>query len=717
MRFAMIRPMSLQPFFEPGSVAVVGASSDPSSVGHAVLRNLLYGTMHGPEDRDRGFPGTVYPVNLGGGEILGRAVHESLASIGEPVDLMVVAIPPKYIPELMTEAGALGIGHAIVISAGFSEMGEEGRELQQTMVERARAAGVRIVGPNCLGILRPKSGLNASFAEAPPPEGPIGLLSQSGALITGVISYALQERFGLSTAVSLGAKADVEDDDVLEWLAGDDETRCVALYVESLPEPREFLRRAEELTRTKPVVALKGGATEAGARAASSHTGSLAGSLAAYRAGFAQSGVAMAESIGDFVTWSRALAYQPPASGRRVAILTNAGGPGVLSADAAGRRGLELADLSEATFSALDEVLPRIWSRNNPVDVIGDATAERYREALKILGRAEEVDGIVVILTVQAMTETKATAEAIVAAHDDSSWTKPVVCSFLGLLGTEEGAMLDAAGIPELNLPEQAVSAMSALVRRGEWLRRGPASSPAKLPHPAPDLERARTLVDAARSAGQENLDLDRARAVLEAAGIRYNRSVTVEEAEEAAEAAESIGYPVVVKLVSPDVVHKSDVGGVQLDVVGKDGVRKACAEIRERVAAHDPDARITGFTVEEQVSGTEVIVGVSRDPDFGPLLMVGMGGIFVEVYEDVAFRLVPLSRRDALEMIGEIQAQPLLDGARGRPKLRREELAEILLRVSELVESVPEIREIDVNPLVITPEGLVAIDARVIAE
>ncbi|MDX1632268.1 MAG: acetate--CoA ligase family protein, partial [Thermoanaerobaculia bacterium] len=704
-------------FFEPASVAVVGASSDPGSVGHAVLRNLLYGSTHGPESRENGFPGPVYPVNPGGGEILGQRVFESLSAIGEPVDLMVVAIPPKHIPGLMTEAGGAGIGHAIVISAGFAEMGEGGKELQRTMVERAREAGIRIVGPNCLGILRPKSGLNASFAESQPPEGAIGLLSQSGALITGIISYANQERFGLSAAVSLGAKADVEDEDVLEWMAGDDETRCAALYVESFPEPRKFLERAEEMARTKPVVALKGGATEAGAKAASSHTGSLAGSLAAYRAGFAQSGVAMADSIGDFVAWSRALAYQPPAPGRRIAVLTNAGGPGVLSADAAGRRGLELARLSEPTFSDLDGVLPRIWSRNNPVDVIGDAGADRYREALNILGRAEEVDGIVVILTVQAMTEPKATAEAIVEAHDDPSWTKPVVCSFLGLLGTEEGRILDAAGIPELNLPEQAVSAMGALARRGQWLRREPAPAPPELPHPAPDLDRARELVTDARAADQENLDLDRARAVLEAAGIRYNRSVTVSEAAEAPAAAESIGYPVVVKAVSPDVVHKSDVGAVRLDLVDEEEVRTACDEIREAVASHDPEARITGFTVEEQVSGTEIIVGVSRDPDFGPLLMVGMGGIFVEVYEDVAFRLVPLSRRDALEMVGEIEAQPLLDGARGRPKLRRGELAEILIRVSELVGAVPEIREIDVNPLVITEDGLVAIDARVIVE
>ena len=707
--------MSLDEFFAPRSVAVVGASSEPSSVGYALLRNLLFGSMHGEENRDAGFPGPVHPVNPKGGEILGQTVQESLSAVGQSIDLIVIAIPPKYIPGVVEEAGGLGIGHAIVISAGFAEMGEEGRSLQREMAERARAAGVRLIGPNCLGVLRPSERLNASFAESQPPAGPIGLLSQSGALITGIISLARQERFGLSAAVSLGAKADVEDEDVLEWFADDDETRCVGLYVESFPEPRRFLDRARELSDRKPVVALKGGTTAAGAKAASSHTGSLAGSGAAYRAGFAQSGVQVAESIGDLMAWTRALAFQPPASGDRIAIVTNAGGPGVLSADAADRHGMRLAELSTDTFEKLDGVLPAVWSRNNPVDVIGDATPERYRDAINAIGQADEVDGVVVILTVQAMTDPAATARAILEAHSDPSWRKPIVCSFLGLMGTEAGAMLDEAGVPDLNLPEQAVSAMGALVRRGAWLRREPAEPPSSVPHPDADLERARELVGEARELGQENLDLARARGVLEAAGIRYNRSANVADEAEAVEAAETIGYPVVVKAISADIVHKSDVGAVQLDVVGEDGVREACATIRRRVAEHQPDARITGFTVEEQVSGTEIIVGVSRDPDFGALLMVGMGGIFVEVYQDVTFRLVPPTRRDALEMIGEIRAQALLDGARGRPRLDRDELAEIVLRISALVQAIPEIREIDVNPLVITDSGLVAIDARVV--
>ena len=706
----------LDNFFHPSSVAVVGASSDPAKVGYALLRNLLYGSIRGAEDRSVGFAGDIYAINPKGDEILGQRVYTSVREIGAVPDLIVVAIPPKYIVDLLEEAGEIGVKNAIIISAGFAEMGAEGKRLQDQLVETARAHGMRLIGPNCLGVIRPKMQLNASFAESPPPAGHIGVLSQSGALITGIISYAHRERFGLSAAVSLGSKADVEDEDVLRWYASDDETRAVALYVEAFTEPSEFLRAATSLAMSKPVVAIKGGTTAAGAKAASSHTGSLAGSMAAYRAAFAQSGVLQAGNLSEFLGWSRALACQPPATGRRLAIVTNAGGPGVLSADAAGRYGVQLAELSSETLEELNGVLPSVWSHNNPVDVIGDATPDRYRDALNILGRAPEVDGIVVIMTVQAMTDPLETAKAVVQAHDDDGWAKPLCCSFIGLLGTETGSYLDARGIPEFNIPEDAVGAMSALMRRGEWLARTEPAAVELVRHPEPDLPRAQAVLAEAIADGQTNLDLARATRVLESAGLRYNASATATDEDEAIREAGKIGYPVVIKLISPDVVHKSDVGGVVVNVIDEAGVREACSSIRERVESHQPGAIITGFTVEEQVNGTEIIVGMSRDPDFGPLMMVGMGGVFVEVYKDVAFRLLPLTRRDALDMIAEIRAQPLLNGARGRPTLDRAELAEVLLRVSALVEATPAIEEIDLNPLVITTDGLVAIDARVVA-
>ena len=717
----MPRMSAREAFFSPKSVAVVGASARASSVGHAVLRNLAFGTAVdvdvGAGATLRGFPGQLYPVNVKGGEILGRKVYKSLTEIGEPVDLVVVAVPPKYIVALMEEVAAVDCGAVIVITAGFAELGAEGRALQEAMAAAAAKHGIRIIGPNCLGVIRPGANMNASFGAGAPPFGHIGLLSQSGALVTGIISYTEREHFGLSAAVSLGAKADVEDVEMMRWLADDEATRVIAIYAEAFPDPRGFFAMAREVSAIKPIVALKGGSTAAGARAASSHTGSLAGSVAAHTAAFTQAGVLQAHSIGDFMAWSRALAYQPPAAGNRLAIVTNAGGPGVLSADEASRHGIDMAVLADETIAKLNEVMPAVWSHNNPVDVIGDATPERYRDALNIIGRAPEVDGIVVIMTVQSMTDPTATAAAIAAAHDDDSWQKPMISSFLGLLGTEVGSYLDRRGIPEFNTPERAISAMGALMRRGIWLGK---QEPAQVDHdsmPAADHVRARALVAAAQKRGQKNLDLATAREVLAAAGLRYNGSGTATSDDEAVRLADEIGYPVVIKVNSPDVIHKSDVGGVVMNVIDGAGVRAACAQIRTRVGEHVVGASIDGFTIEEMVSGTEIIVGMSKDPGFGPLLMVGMGGIFVEVYKDVAFRLVPLTRRDAFEVIEEIRAQPLLDGARSQPVLDRAELAEVLLRVSRLVEAVPEIAELDVNPMVITRDrGLVAIDARVIA-
>jgi acetyltransferase len=497
----------LDPFFQPRSVAVVGASARETSVGHALLKNLLFGRMDG-SDRAMGFPGPIYAVNPKGGEILGRRVYRNLRSIGEPVDLVLVAIPPQHIPELMDECSDAGTRAVIVISAGFGEMGGEGRALEERMIERARAHDIRVIGPNCLGVIRPASKLNASFAAFGPADGAIGLLSQSGALVTGILSAAAREQFGLSVAASLGGKADVEDEDVLRWLAADERTKAVAIYVEAFREPRTFFEAAREVAAKKPVVAIKGGTTAAGAAAASSHTGSLAGSHAAYQAAFAQAGVQQARTIGDFVAWARALATQPAARGKRLAVLTNAGGPGVLAADEASRLGLELAQLSDATKSALDAVLPAVWSHNNPVDVIGDATPERYRDALNVLGRAPEVDGIVVIMTVQAMTDPLRTAQAIVEAHEEPTWTKPLSASFIGLVGTETGSYLDARGVPELDTPERAVSAMGALMRRGEWLRREAIPPAGDFGMPPSDFERARRVLDQAKADGQTNLDL-----------------------------------------------------------------------------------------------------------------------------------------------------------------------------------------------------------------
>jgi len=701
---------TLSTFLQPERLAIIGASARPESVGHALLRNLI---LEAPADR----VAEVFAVNPKGGEIDGCRVYKSLAEIGQNIDLIVVAIPPRFIPDLMTEAAAVGVRAAIIISAGFGETGKDGQALQDQLLARAREHQIRLLGPNCLGLIRPPEGLNASFAAGMPPSGYVGVISQSGALITGLISYAHSERFGMSAAISTGGKADLSDHDWLALLGNDPHTHAIALYKESVRHPQAFLQTAREVARDKPIVVLKGGSSEAGAKAAASHTGSLAGSQAAYSAAFRQSGMLEARTIGDFMAWSRALAAQPPAAGKRLAILTNAGGPGVLAADAASRSGLELVALSTGTMDALNAVLPSVWSHNNPVDIIGDATPDRFARALRILGEAEEVDGIVVIMTVQFMTDPLCIAESIAGIAGDPSWRTPTCASFIGLVGTEVGSYLDERRIPEFNTPEQAVSAMSALMQRGLWLHRTSGGAVQKLErHPAPALQCARQALDRARAEGQINLDLTRAREILQAAGVRYNDAGHGSSIDETAREADRIGYPVAIKINSPDVLHKSDVGGVVLDVVNTDSVRRACKEIIASVRAHQPDASLDGFSVEQQVKGTEIIIGVSLDPTWEPMIMVGIGGIFVEVYKDVSFRLLPISHDDALDMIGEIEAQPLLDGARGRPGLNRQELAGVLCRVSQLIEQTEGIEELDINPLVITDTGLVAIDARVIA-
>ncbi|TJY64982.1 hypothetical protein E4T66_01800 [Sinimarinibacterium sp. CAU 1509] len=705
-------PETLQAFFAPRSVAVIGASARAEAVGHAVLRNLL-----GGGSAAQAFGGPVYAVNVKGGEILGLGAYRSLAEIGAPVDLIVVCIPPAAVPALLEQAGACGVRAAIIISAGFAEAGADGAALQQQVLQAARAAGIRIIGPNCLGVIRPVLALNASFAAAMPAAGGIGLLSQSGALVSGIVSYAQSEGFGLSAAVSLGDKADVDDAQMLRWLGSDRATTAIALYVEAFADSRAMFAAMAEVARVKPVVALKGGVSAAGARAASSHTGSIAGSQAAYAAAFAQTGVLQAQTIGDFMAWARALAAQPPAPGSRLAVLTNAGGPGVLAADEASRQGLELAQLSDETRAALDAVLPSVWSHGNPVDIIGDAPAERFGAALRILRAAPEVDGIIVILTVQAMTDPEQAAQAIVQAVCSGAAlpAKPIVSSFLGQAGTTVARLLDRRGIPEFDTPERAVGAMAALMRRGSWLR---AQSASVIPPPsaALDVGSLRAQIAPLQAASGGALDLAQARALLTSAGIHYNAAGHAHDVDEAVAMAERIGYPVALKLVSPEVIHKTDAGAVALGITDAGMLRRKCEEILNNVKEKVPGASLRGFAVEQQISGTELIVGARRDHDFGPLLIVGIGGVFVEVYRDVAFRLVPLSHQDALAMIGEIRAQALLNGIRGFPRVDRDALAAVLVRLAELVTVLPEIAELEINPLVMTAtQGLVAIDARVI--
>ncbi|MBN1944900.1 MAG: CoA-binding protein [Bradymonadales bacterium] len=461
---------TLRKFFLPRSVAVIGASADPAKVGYALLRNALYGSIEGPAERSRGFDGKIFAVNARGAEVLGLQSVRSVSEIPEPVDLAVVAIPAPSIPKTVEECGNRGIQAVVVITAGFSEVGPEGHRLEQEMVEAARRTGVRIIGPNCLGVIAAEQRLNVSFAYRSPPPGSISLLSQSGALCTALISYAFEEHVGYRHFVSMGDKCDVEDAEVIDYFAEDEKTSCIALYIEALKQPRAFYEAARRATRRKPVVAIKVGRTAAGARAASSHTGSIAGSDAAYQAAFRQSGVQRVHNLASFIDATRALSSQPLPRGKRICVLTNAGGPGVITADTLHDLGLDLVKLSSETIDKLNRHCPAAWSHGNPADIIGDAGPERYLETLRIINQADEVDGIVLIMTHQSMSQPMQIAKAVIDLVPEL--TKPITVSFIGQEAEQAEDLLEEAGIPEFNFPERAADAMGALCTRADIVRR-----------------------------------------------------------------------------------------------------------------------------------------------------------------------------------------------------------------------------------------------------
>jgi acetyltransferase len=461
---------ALDSFFVPRAVAVIGASADPGKVGYAVLRNALYGSVAGPAERALGFDGAVFAINAKGAEILGQKSFKSVSEVPEAIDLAVVAIPPQHVAKVVEECGHRGIKGVVVITAGFSEIGPAGQKLEREMVDAAKSNGVRIVGPNCLGVIAAEKRLNVSFAYETPPAGSISLLSQSGALCTALISYAVEEHIGYRNFISMGDKCDVEDAEVIDYFAKDENTNCIALYIEALKQPRAFYEAARRATRTKPVVAIKVGRTAVGARAASSHTGSIAGSDAAYQAAFRQAGVQRARTLAGFIDATRALASQPLPRGKRICVLTNAGGPGVITADALCDLGLDLVKLSPETIKKLNLLCPAAWSHGNPADIVGDADAERYREALRLVSQADEVDGIVLLMTHQSMTRPMMIARAVVDVIPELK--KPITASFVCQGHEEAKNLLQQRGIPEFDFPERAAEAMAALCTRGEIVRR-----------------------------------------------------------------------------------------------------------------------------------------------------------------------------------------------------------------------------------------------------
>lgn len=695
----------LDMFFNPQAVAVIGASRTPGKLGYGVLHNVIR----------HGYQGAVYPINPNADEILGLKCYPSVLLVPGSVDLAIFLIPGKDVARVLIECGEKGVKGAIIISAGFREVGSEGWQREHGIVDIARRYGMRLIGPNCLGIIDTIAHLNASFAVGMPQRGTIAFMSQSGALCTSVLDMALADEVGFSRFVSLGNKADCNEITFIEAWHDDPHTSVIMAYVEGIEDGVEFMRVAREVSRDKPIIAIKSGTTAAGSRAVSSHTGTLAGSEWAYEAAFRQCGVIRARSLQELFDYSIAFARQPLLANDRIAIVTNAGGPGIMATDACERAGLQLASLEVETLDALRKALPAAASALNPVDLLGDALADRYCLALEAVMNDPNVGGILVILTPQVMTQVEATARVVGELSQRSD--KPFFGCFMGRDTVEPGVqVLNQYRVPSYPVPERAIGAMAAMMRHRHWRQRLPLAPETF----EADQVRVRRVIDQVRADGRLAIGDAEAREVMEAYGIPTPRTLLARTPDEAVRYARRVGFPVVVKIASPDILHKTDIGGVQLNITNPTDVHDAFDLMVYRANRYVPDVEIWGCLVQEMVvGGREVIVGMNRDPHFGPLMMFGLGGIYVEALRDIVVRLAPLDRREAHEMIGEMRAHNLLRGVRGEKPSDLEAIAEALLRLAQLVADFPEIVEFDINPLTVLEEGrgVIGIDMRLVLQ
>ncbi|RKX65839.1 MAG: CoA-binding protein [Thermodesulfobacteriota bacterium] len=691
--------MLLRKLFNPESVAIVGASTHEGKIGHILVKNLL----------TYDYPGKIFPINPKASEILGLKAYSSLKNIPERVDLAIIAVKPVDVLETIKICGEKNIEAAIVISAGFKETGPKGAKLEQELKKLAKENGVRILGPNCLGLIDTHSKLNASFATGMPEQGEIGFFSQSGAMCVAILDWVLGEKIGFSKFISLGNKTDISEIDMLIALGEDKNTKVILGYLEGIENGPAFIQVAQEVSKKKPIVIIKAGVTSAGAKAVSSHTGSLAGSESAYQAAFKQSGVIRAKTINELFNYALAFVNQPLPKGPRVAILTNSGGPGIVAADACDQSALQLVRLNSETAEKLRSFLPPVASFVNPIDIIGDAHFDRYDQALKVLLGASNVDAVIVILTPTATIEIKETAKVVVKHAQKTN--KPILCSFMGKMQVEKGVRyLKKYGIPNYLCPEDAVRVLEKMWQRQHWLSQ-PLSTYFQI---QADRARVRYLLEMAKRQGRFHLTETEAREILKAYGFSLPQTRLARTKEDAVEAAKNIGFPVVLKIVSPDISHKTDVGGVILKLETPQAVKEAFTEIMLRVKEKFPKAAIYGISVQEMIQGAkETIIGFTRDPQFGPLLMFGLGGIYVEILKDVSFRIAPIGKREALEMIREIKTYPLLRGIRGEPPTDVSALVEGILALNQMALDFPEIIEAEINPFLVRTKGSTAVDAR----
>ncbi|MGB9897151.1 acetate--CoA ligase family protein [Thermanaerothrix sp.] len=696
---------SLRPFFAPKGVALIGASDNPSKLGHGILRNMV----------SYGYQGAVYPVNPKSTRILGLTCYPDIRQVPDPVDLAVIIIPAPLVPEALEACGERGIRAAIIISGGFKEVGPEGAALEKLCLEIVRKHHMRLIGPNCVGTLNLYTGLNTTFIQGVPARGGISFVSQSGAVGGGVIDYLRNKGVGFSAFASLGNEADVTETDLIEYFAVDPNTRVITAYVESIRDGQRFLHVAREVTRYKPIVMLKAGRTEAGARAVSSHTGSLAGANEAYHAAFVQSGVIEAQTVAELFEIAVALDTQPLPQGRRIALITNAGGPAALASDSLAAHGLTLATLSATTRQTLREHLNPAAQVDNPVDMLGGAEPQDYAFALTHTLQDPNVDAVFTILVPQALVNPAEVAQRIVQTAQAQA-DKPVLACFMGEYSVGQAReVLHHGRIPMYTFPESAGYVLEAMANYAQW-RQKSLLTPQR-PQDCQPQEVERLL----KAQGERLVWGEfETRPILDAYGIPLIPGDLARSSQEAVQIAERLGYPVVLKIVSPHILHKSDVGGIRLNLNNAEDVRAAFSEMMAHIRARLPQAELVGALVEPMApQGYEVIIGMRRDPNFGPLMMFGLGGIYVELFRDVSFRIAPLTRGDALQMINETHAGRLLAGFRGQPEADLDALVDILLRFSHLAVDFPALQEAEINPLLVRPkgQGALVLDCRIVLD
>ena len=696
--------MSLRNFFCPDSVAVIGAAREEEKVGHVIFENII----------SSGFKGKLFAINPHADEIHCIQCYPSILNVPVKVDLAIIVIPMQYVLQALEECSRKKVKWAIIISAGFKETGVEGAKRESQLIANAKEYGIRILGPNCMGIIDTGCPINATFSQLMPPKGRIGFISQSGALGSSILDWAKTNKIGLSKFVSLGNKADISENDLFDDWESDENTKVITAYLEGVKYGREFIKISSRVSKKKPIIVIKSGNTDAGARAVSSHTGTLAGSAKAYEAAFKQAGIIRANTIRDLFNYATAFSYQPLPKGKKVAIITNAGGPGIMATDACEKSNISLTSLSKETIDKLKSFLPAAANFYNPIDVLGDARADRFRKTLEVIINDNNVNAVVVLLTPQAMTQPLKTAKAVVEVLDKSSRSIPVVTSFIG--GTEVARavkFLTENNIPSFDIPEEAVDTLGVMMDHTDWKSR------LSYPIESFDVDRGKVKSIFDRCKVEERLELGEleAREILKAYGISVPEAELASDIKAAKEIAKRIGYPLVLKIVSPNILHKTDVGGVRVGIENEKELEECYDDILFHVKRYMPDVNIRGILVQEFIRDKkETIIGVNEDPQFGPMIMFGLGGIYVEALKDVSFRIAPLSRQVAGEMIEEVKTVSLLKGTRGEVPSDIKSIIEIILKVSQLVMDFPEIVEMDINPLFVKKqgEGSIAGDARI---